>query len=1213
MTVLQKSKPTMTLSHLVALHEMLMKHQNVEHATQILDLYKKLDDQRFIVGFTGHFSAGKSSMINALLSEDILPKSPIPTSGNIVEITSDNDAARIIFRDNTVKTFKQPYDIDVIQAFCKDNQTVEKVELSTTKNTLPVGCSLMDTPGIDAADEADRLMTESALHLVDTLFYVMDYNHVQSEVNLTFLQKIQARRIPFYIIVNQIDKHDDKEMYFETFDDSVKQTFDQWGIKPQSIYFSSLMDEPSPYNGFQSIKTDLFNMLQTFPDYPATIDYAVDHIVNAHKQFMAEKQLEKAENTSNHTEEIVDLSDVHHLNDSIKTLQLKPEKIKESFQFVLHQTLNNAYLIPASLRDKAELFLESRQKDFKVGLFGSKHKTKTEQNIRLNDFLTDIQDNIRTTIQWKLRDKMIELLNSYEYATPELVRYTKEFSITFNGDDAVALIKRGATLNGEYVLRYTDDMSAEIKSKFKQEAQILWANIDAHIVDDVCIAIAYNKEKLEALEKTLARQNIRENLQIDLKQTYEVIDNILRNPEPSEQAWQLMTANDRQLTERIDETEELSQSNRPIIEPEKPSVVTQSTKTHLSIADTQAYIDQTIDTVEALPGFQTLIDDLQTRKQKLSDRKLTLALFGAFSAGKSSFANALMGKSILPSSPNPTTAVINEIAPVTHKHLHGTVVIHLKTEETLRQDIMSLTKELSPPNEAFSSLIKWLRTDEITHDEQLNKMHQAYLQAVLLGYDAHHNQLGETMTIEIDDFHTYITDETIACYIESVTLYYDCALTRQGITLVDTPGADSVNARHTNVAFDYIKYADAILYVTYYNHAISQADRDFLIQLGRVKEAFSLDKMFFIINASDLATNEKDLELVENYVEEQLRLLGIRHPNIFPVSSKLSLENKLLDQPLNEEMNHLETKLNNFIHNDLSTLSIQAAIWDMTRAYESMKRYIQTVSLNDHEKRDYEYALQAKRQQLLKMVAKTDVQLYVERIEQRIKRQLHYIGERFSIRFHDFFTESFNPTTITGSGKQARYSIQKAFKHLLDQTGYELLQEVRAVSLRVEQTFKHIMGDVFADFKTRSYAIDENIMLPIHEVESPDTPTYKQAFATIETEQFKFILNSFKGTKSFFERNEKEKMKESLFNALKPYMQKYINRHEDIMTDVYVNQWHTLFNRAQEHAAKDIEVYISNNLAMMNDTPDIDVLNQRLAKLDIIYDKIQTKGERIEE
>src|SRR5699024_10638627 len=142
--------------------------------------------------------------------------------------------------------------------------------------------------------------------------------------------------------------------------------------------------------------------------------------------------------------------------------------------------------------------------------------------------------------------------------------------------------------------------------------------------------------------------------------------------------------------------------------------------------------------------------------------------------------------------------------------------------------------------------------------------------------------------------------------------YYDCALTRQGITLVDTPGADSVNARHTNVAFDFIKHADAILYVTYYNHAFSRADRDFLIQLGRVKESFELDKMFFMINAADLAADDEELRMVVEYVKEQLVTYGIRFPSVFPISSKQSLQDKLDKNPLNSKMETFETTFFSF-------------------------------------------------------------------------------------------------------------------------------------------------------------------------------------------------------------------------------------------------------------------------------------------------------------
>ena len=53
--------------------------------------------------------------------------------------------------------------------------------------------------------------------------------------------------------------------------------------------------------------------------------------------------------------------------------------------------------------------------------------------------------------------------------------------------------------------------------------------------------------------------------------------------------------------------------------------------------------------------------------------------------------------------------------------------------------------------------------------------------------------------------------EEKSCFVEWIELYYDCELTRKGITLVDTPGSNSINARHTGVAFHYIKNSDAIL------------------------------------------------------------------------------------------------------------------------------------------------------------------------------------------------------------------------------------------------------------------------------------------------------------------------------------------------------------------------------------------------------------------
>src|SRR5699024_10173486 len=245
----------------------------------------------------------------------------------------------------------------------------------------------------------------------------------------------------------------------------------------------------------------------------------------------------------------------------------------------------------------------------------------------------------------------------------------------------------------------------------------------------------------------------------------------------------------------------------------------------------------------------------------------------------------------------------------------------------------------------FTSMIEWIKNNNGNIKKHISKIHQSFLQALLSGYADNKKVIGEKIEIDLKNFSEYVTDETKACYIEEVTVYYDCPITNKGITLVDTPGADSINARHTNVSFDYIKYADSILYVTYYNHALSRADKDFLLQLGRVKEAFELDKMNFIINAADLATDQDELDLVSNYVEEQVHALGNTQPNIYTLSIKKALE-YLLNQRKNNQMAKFKNDLLNFIEFELTGLIIQSAYHEMNRANHILANYIDTASLD---------------------------------------------------------------------------------------------------------------------------------------------------------------------------------------------------------------------------------------------------------------------------
>ncbi len=1195
MIITEQNQTQANLQQIAALYQAMVENDDLKHANKILDVYEKLNRQELMISFAGHFSAGKSSMINNLLGKSILPKSPIPTSANVVKIKSGKGFARVYFHDSAPVEYEEPYDIDMIKDYAKDKASIKEIEINTKEEILPDECVIIDTPGIDAADDADRIMTESSLHLVDVLFYVMDYNHVQSEVNLQFLKKVQDNNIPFYIIINQIDKHDEGELTFETFKQKIKQTFDQWNILPKNVFYSSLIDSNAAYNEFPVINDKLTALMTSDKKSTLNTERSVLQVIDEHKRYLdsiyEEKRAEVSPSESDKYENVsMQLEDI---NSVVSNLKAKPKELEREFLTNLNSTLKNAYLMPSDLREKAELFLESQVRDFKVGLFASKKKTEEERETRLNEFYNHLLERIEASIQWKLRDKFLNLLKQYNIHDQKLEQDIQQFSVDYDSEALTSLHKPGATVNGDYILNYTNDVSADVKKKYKLEAWKLWDLIYNSFIDEFNDEVVKYEEEQQQLNHAFWQQQKQEKLENNHYEKLKIIDAALDNPNPNEQIWNQINA---EIKSRYKTVKQETENFNTKISPEKVVGIEteeQPQKT-VSIDNVLDNIEKTIETIETLPGFQSVIDDLNRKQTRLKNRSYTIALFGAFSAGKSSFANALIGENILPVSPNPTTAVINRINPVNEVFSHGTVVVKFKDEQTLVDDIRSLTKHFSPEAVKFENLLDWIIKNNIHQSDQLHQTHQTYLDAVIDGFSYNKDAIAQEVIIGIGEFSSYVTDETKACYIESVDLYYDCSLTRDGITLVDTPGADSVNARHTNVSFDYIKQADAILYVTYYNHALARADKDFLMQLGRVKDAFQLDKMFFIMNAADLAEDNSELKMVMNYIEEQLTQLGIRYPRLYPISSKQSLREKLNNEVPNKQMRNFEETFNNFIHYELAALTIQSVGRDINRASQSIKNYIESLQLNAAERDNYREDLYKKQSSLEQLVDKIDNDVYVQKIKQKLDKQLYYVLERESIRFHDMFKETFNPTTITESGRKAQVQLEQSLRNLLDYAGYELMQELRAVSLRIESFIAEMKKDIQLDYSTKSNLIDKDFLLPDLDDTQLETPAYYQAFTELDMQTFHKELKRFNGTKAFFVKNEKEQMKEEIFNRLSPFAKRYIEESHQKMSDIYTEQWNVILDEMKEEIKRIVRTHIDNYLSMITDQPvDIDTLKDK--------------------
>ncbi len=1207
--VIDQAVKSITQNQLVSLYKVMQHNQDELNSSKVIDLYDKLQSDQFIISFSGHFSAGKSSIINYMIGKDVLPNSPIPTSANIVKVSSGEGVARVFFNEEQPVEYKEPYDIDMIKDYCMDKDTISRIEISTSEPLLPANSFILDTPGIDAADDADRLMTESSLHLVDVLYYVMDYNHVQSEVNLYFLKEIQAQGIPIYLIINQIDKHNEAEIPFIEFDQSVKQTFDQWKIKPEKIYYTSALNLEASHNQIEQVKQELFHLLSQRHVSDNRMNIAVEHIINAHQELLETNAEEKLVEYASEEMNDFDVHQFQAIQDHLLKLDEVLPEMKEQFYDELQLTLKNAYVMPAKLRDIAGAFLETQQKDFKIGFFNSKKKTEEVRQEKLTNFLHPLLQIIDSTILWKLREKFIEIIQDFHVQDHELLEKAQNFSFPFGEEELTTLVKQGATVNGNYILNYTNEVSASIKAKCRNSASRFWGELEQKTT------LLLEKQRTDHEKSLNEFPNADEYLQMQAQVEKEVTAQLgilkeqLNDP-------QIQNAHISEIDQIIDEQKKVVIEEVPV----RNDVAKQGTSTEITNNNITApsitekkqlnidtivhLIDETTNELNAMPAFDSIVKDLQAKRSRLHHRELTIALFGAFSAGKSSFSNALFGEQILPVSPNPTTAVISRITPTTTEHQHGKVIITCKSDATLTEDLTYITNDLEPEADHFHELIDWIQRGHIQYNTTLNNMYQSYLHAMLKGYDDHKDLLGKTIEISLEEFASYVTDESKACYIETVDLYYDCALTRKGITLVDTPGADSVNARHTNVAFDYIKEADAILYVTYYNHAITSADRDFLIQLGRVKEAFELDKMFFIVNASDLAQNETDLKMVLRYVEEQLLQFGIRHPKIFPVSSKLSLEEKQEEISLNEEMQAFETSFYQFIEEDLAALTIESSIWDMTRAQNMLDNFLGTANLDESEQAQQIQQLKDKQEAFSTIIRNVKTDLAENRINERIERQLHFVLERLFIRFHDMFSQFFNPTTITNSGKKAQEQLVRNRNHFIDYVGYELLQEVRAVSLRMESFMNGLLKESYEQIQQDISKLDDTFMIPSLEEHEFTTPTYEQAFTTSDRDIYADVLKTFKNTKSFFEQNERETMKDMFYDIMQPEAKQYLDDNKQLMREHYQSEWQLEVNQMKDLIEQEVKQMIAHHIHMMTDAVDQENLQVKSIFMHRLLDQV---------
>ncbi|WP_394187884.1 dynamin family protein [Paenisporosarcina quisquiliarum] len=1097
----------------------------------------KILEREFTIGFAGHFSAGKSSMINALTGEQLLPSSPIPTSANIVKVHKAKEDFAIVYRKelHPVK-FSGDYDFDTVKNFCKDGESISQIEIGHKTSILPEGVTVMDTPGVDSTDDAHRLSTESALHLADIVFYMMDYNHVQSELNFGFTKQLLKYNENVYLIVNQIDKHRDRELSFEDFKKSVHQSFLEWGVKPKNIFFTTLKQLDHPNNDLSEVKEIVIDSMSNWKEHLAgTSDRTLQKLKDEHVSYL-ESEIEECKNTFadilseaewKSKDEILEEASRYEKQSSL----LDSDVWIRSFETNRKSLLDNATLVPYELRDKLKQYLEAKQKNFKVGVLFSGKKTEEERNQRAEavklEYTKVIQSqivgHIKSLMKQSLKD--VGLLNDEESITIDEKEFNPSIQLI---DDQV---REGALLTADSVLNFANAVADATRKWFIQQTDPWKIEVAAQIneLPDDHYGLADTKLS-EYQEKALAIRSIEELENHLVKFNKE-------NTKPSKETIShAEEIKNRWLNEFREKEESIQPYQATDFQEIKSDELVQTD--HIESKTVESYpVEQTINranevasAISSIHGFQETAIFLKKKAERLGKKDFTIALFGAFSAGKSSFSNALLGENVLPVSPNPTTAAITKIRPVSNVHHHETADVYFKTADQLLLDVQLSYKKLGMDIASLEQAYKESQNlGELEGVGDESRVHLAFIKAFETGYTSLKQNLGTTLRVNRENFEQFVAQESKSCFVDTIDFYFDCDVTRLGVTLVDTPGADSINARHTGVAFEYIRNADAILFITYYNHAFARADREFLIQLGRIKDAFELDKMFFIVNAIDLAASKDEADEVKNYVAAELQKFGIRFPRLFGVSSLQALQEKQQKENLASGMSQFEQSFHHFLSDEIKSLAVLALKEETEKTVESLKNLIEKIELNLLRKEERLAELSKLEQTIRSRYAKSFASVMTKEAYQELDDLLHYVQQRVYYRFSDFFKESYNPAVF--SSKSSNDALQYALTETLAMLSFDFEQEMRVTNFRLSQWIEkklaqrqmeetRILKEYNRDFSIVPYEINKMELLEFNGPFEDSSP-------------YQHVKSYYKNNKAFFEKNEKVKLREALEEATK--------------------------------------------------------------------------------
>ncbi|WDL98210.1 dynamin family protein [Alicyclobacillus sp. ALC3] len=424
-----------TLSYLRSVQSALLEAGDEEIANRVGDLCARFEtpSPQVIVAFCGLFSAGKSSLLNALLGGGALETGAVPTTSEVAQVAMRDTEGRVL---------------------------------------------LYDTPGIDSTDEAHQRATEAVLHRADVVVLVADYQHVEAEANLELAHTLTSEGKRVWFVINQVDKHLDFELPFEEFQSGVDRALETWEIDAEQVFYTSTRS--SVYNQFAMLEravrdlgahSDAWVRERVLRSLHDLVEQHVDSVL-AEQRLGIDLQVREAfgvipYDTAEAEQWWADLArEKQALETSLQSERHAILAHQEEQRQNLVREVDLAQIAPYGTTELGRAYIESSRPGFRSGWFSTQQKIESERARRLEKFVNDLADRTRTFLVWPLQGHLRGMVHAADWADEKWLGSVDRVDVEVSLAECQNQVKTGALVSQEYSYQYVKDVVAGLKRRF---------------------------------------------------------------------------------------------------------------------------------------------------------------------------------------------------------------------------------------------------------------------------------------------------------------------------------------------------------------------------------------------------------------------------------------------------------------------------------------------------------------------------------------------------------------------------------------------------------------------------------------------------------------------------------------------------------------------------------------------------------------------------